>query len=126
MFDSNVSVDAGEYQLHADRVFAFLDGTNDLKRIVAVGGVSITNDLRVGTCEKATYSKASQKIVMYGDGDEVKAKLESLDPKQKGSVEGRRITFWIGSEQVEVEGSTVKFDGSRLEKRGGAGKFFGK
>lgn len=110
MFDKDVFVDDVEYQMHADQLYVFLDGTNDLKRIVAIGNVAITNDQRVGTCAKATYTKATSKIVMYGDGAETLAKL-SDNGKRKSEVEGRKITFWIDSEQVEVEGSTLTVDG---------------
>lgn len=125
MFDENVFVDDAEYQMHADQLYVFLDGTNDLKRIVAIGHVAITNDLRAGTCAKATYTKATQKIVMYGDGDGTTARLAD-NGRRRSEVEGRKITFWIDSEQVEVEGSTVTLDAGSLGGRDGAKKLLGK
>lgn len=125
MFDKDVFVDDVEYQMHADQLYVFLDGTNDLKRIVAIGNVAITNDLRVGTCAKATYTKATSKIVMYGDGAETVAKLTD-NGKRKSEVEGRKITFWIDSEQVEVEGSTITLDTGALGGKDGAKKMLGK
>ena len=67
LFDRNVFVDDEQYQMHADRLFVFLDGTNDLKRIVAIGNVSITNEARTASCSRAVFTKAASKIVMYGD-----------------------------------------------------------
>ena len=125
MFDENVFVDDAEYQMHADQLYVFLDGTNDLKRIVAIGHVAITNDLRAGTCAKATYTKATQKIVMYGDGDGTTARLAD-NGRRRSEVEGRKITFWIDSEQVEVEGSTVTLDAGSLGGKDGAKKLLGK
>lgn len=125
MFDKDVFVDDVEYQMHADQLYVFLDGTNDLKRIVAIGNVAITNDQRVGTCAKATYTKATSKIVMYGDGAETVAKLTD-NGKRKSEVEGRKITFWIDSEQVEVEGSTITLDTGALGGKDGAKKMLGK
>ena len=125
MFDKDVFVDDVEYQMHADQLYVFLDGTNDLKRIVAIGNVAITNDQRVGTCAKATYTKATSKIVMYGDGAETLAKLSDTG-KRKSEVEGRKITFWIDSEQVEVEGSTITLDTGSLGGKDGAKKLLGK
>lgn len=125
MFDENVFVDDAEYQMHADQLYVFLDGTNDLKRIVAIGHVAITNDLRAGTCAKATYTKATQKIVMYGDGDGTVARLAD-NGKRRSEVEGRKITFWIDSEQVEVEGSTVTLDAGGFGGKDGAKKLLGK
>lgn len=125
MFDRNVFVDDVEYQLHSDQLYVFLDGTNDLKRIVAIGNVAITNDARVGSCAKAAYTKATSKIVMYGDGATTMARLTD-NGKNKSTVEGRKITFWIDSEQVEVEGSTVTLDAGKLGGKDGAKKLLGK
>ena len=125
MFDRNVFVDDAEYQMHADQLYVFLDGTNDLKRIVALGNVAITNEARVGSCAKAAYTKSTSKIVMYGDGKDVTAKLVD-NGKRKSEVEGRKITFWIDSEQVEVEGSTVTLDAGGFGGKDGAKKLLGK
>ncbi len=125
MFDRNVFVDDPEYKMHSDQLYVFLDGTNELKRIVAIGNVAITNEARVGYCAKAAYTKATSKIVMYGDGKDKKAHL--IDGgKKKSEVEGRKITFWIDSEQVEVEGSTVTLDAGSVGGKGGAKKLLGK
>ena len=125
MFDRNVCVDDVEYKMHANQLYVFLDGTNDLKRIVAIGNVAITNETRVGTCAKAAYTKSTSKIVMYGDGASVMARLKD-NGKNRSSVEGRKITFWIDSEQVEVEGSTVTLDAGKLGGKDGAKKLLGK
>ncbi len=125
MFDRNVFVDDPEYKMHSDQLYVFLDGTNELKRIVAIGNVAITNETRVGYCAKAAYTKATSKIVMYGDGGEKRAHL--IDGgKKKSEVEGRKITFWIDSEQVEVEGSTVTLDAGSVGGKDGAKKLLGK
>lgn len=125
MFDRNVFVDDDEYKMHSDQLYVFLDGTNELKRIVAIGNVSITNETRVGSCAKAAYTKSVGKVVMYGDGGEKNAKLADYG-KRKSQVEGRKITFWIDSEQVEVEGSTVTLDAGGFGGKDGARKLLGK
>ena len=127
MFDGNVALDAtvrGErYTMNAAQMFVFLEGTNDLKRVVALGGVVVTNGMRVGTCAKAVYAKAANRVTMHGGDDGTPAWLGSVDPKRRNDVSGRRITFWIDSQQVEVEGSTVNLDTSKLEMpKDGKGK----
>ena len=113
LFDRNVFVDDEQYQMHADRLFVFLEGTNDLKRIVAIGNVSITNEQRTASCSRAVFTKAASKIVMYGD-ETSNAKLE--DPSQRGGVaEGKKITFWLDAEQVSVEESAVRLPGGMLK-----------
>lgn len=125
MFDKDVFVDDDEYKMHSDQLYVFLDGTNELKRIVAIGNVSITNETRVGSCAKAAYTKSVGKVVMYGDADGTRAKLADYG-KRKSEVEGRKITFWIDSEQVEVEGSTVTLDAGGYGGKEGAKKLLGK
>ena len=125
LFDENVFVDDAEYKMHSDRLYVFLDGTNELKRIVAIGNVAITNESRTGSCAKASYWKEAGKIVMYGDGAEVLARLVD-DSKRHSEVTGRKITFWVDSEQVEVEGSTVTLDGAGFGGKEGAKKLLGK
>lgn len=113
LFDRNVYVDDEQYQMHADRLFVFLDGTNDLKRLVAIGNVSITNEEKTASCARATYHKASHRIVMYGNKD---AKARLNEGTEKGStVLGDRITFWLNSEQVEIEGPAVTLPGGAMK-----------
>lgn len=126
MFDRDVFVDDPEYKLHADRVYVFLDGTNELKRIVAIGNVAVTNGLRSGTCAKATYSRANSRLVMYGDNRTgTPARLED-NGKKRSELVGRKITFWTDTEQVEVEGSQITVDAGGKDGAGAAKKLFGK
>ena len=118
LFDRNVYVDDEQYQLHADRLFLFLDGTNDLKRLVALGNVAITNEEKNASCARAVYVKQSSKIVMYGE-DGNPAQLYQ-GGKKGSTVKGERITFWLNSEQVEIEKPVVTVPGGSF--RSGDGK----
>ena len=156
LFDRNVYIDDEEYQMHADRLFVFLEtnavdsasasrkkdgakiaasaekkaegraskdktkggvagitgGDTSLKRLVAIGHVSITNEARSAYCARATYTKKTGKIVMYGN-DEITPWI--LDPQQSKTPQyGEKITFWTVSEQVEVEKPVLS--GSALGK----------
>ena len=125
-FEGNVAVDDVEFKMNADIVNLFLDGTNDLKRVVAVGNVAVTNGLRSGTCAKATYNRALSRIVMYGDEKAgIVARLIDAG-KNKSRVEGRKITFWVDTEQVEVDGSVITVDVAGGDAKEGARKLFGK
>lgn len=116
LFDRNVYVDDEQYQMHTDRLFLFLDGTNDLKRLVAIGNVAITNENRRAYCARATFNKKLGRIVMYSS-DEIMASL-SEEGKKGSEVKGEKITFWIDSEQVEVENPVITMPGGF----GGSGK----
>ena len=75
-------------------------GGTSLKRLVAIGHVSITNEARSAYCARATYTKKTGKIVMYGS-DDITPWI--LDPQQSKTPQyGEKITFWTISEQVEV------------------------
>ena len=136
-FNGHVHVDDEQYQMHADRVFLFLEkdadstnkvhrakggtndvhrakgGTNDvhrakgdmndageLKRIVALGNVAMTNEMRRAYGAKATYSKKNGLVILYS-GDGITAEVR--DESKSQVVRGKRIRFWIGTEQVEVD-----------------------
>lgn len=109
VFDRNVRVDDEEYQLCADRVYVFLEGTNDLKRIVAVGNVAMTNGLRSARAAKASYHRQAGMVVLYADekNAELKAEVTDADKGEKKTVRGEKIKFWINSEQVEVTGAVI-------------------
>ncbi len=110
LFDRNVHVDDEQYQMHADRLFLFLDGTNDLRRLVAIGHVAITNEDKRAYCARATFNKRLGRVVMYSSDDVVAELCE--DGKKKGSsVKGEKITFWLDSEQVEVENPVITMPG---------------
>lgn len=125
VFDGNVFVDDVEFKMHADEVTLFLGGTNELKRIVAIGNVAVTNELRSGTCAKATYNKALSRVILYGDEAKgITAKLND-NGKRKSQVEGRKITFWIDTEQVEVDGSVITVDVGNGDMKDSAKRFLG-
>ena len=123
-FEGHVHVDDEQYQMHADRVFLFFDvdkdsnstngvrrakGTNDLhraagdvRRVVAIGNVAMTNDAHRAYGAKATYSKKNGLVVLYS-GDGITAEVRDESKAQPQIVRGKRIRFWIDSEQVEVD-----------------------
>ena len=109
LFDGAVSVADSEYSLGADMLYAFLDGTNSLKRIVADGSVVVTNGTRFGSCPRAAYVKNLGRVTMYGEPGQP-AKLAE-GGRRYSEVEGRKISFWLDSDQVEVEGSKLTVDG---------------
>lgn len=100
-FTGGVHVDDEQYQMHADKVYVFTEGTNDLKRIVALGNVALTNEMRRAYGAKATYSKPNGLVVLYS-GDGIVAEVRDESKEKPQSVKGAKIRFWIDAEQVEV------------------------
>ena len=123
LFDRNVHVDDTQYQMHADRLFLFLEGTNDLKRLVAIGHVAITNEDKRAYCARATFNKKLGRVVMYSS-DEITAELRE-EGKKGSDVRGEKITFWLDSEQVEVENPVITMPGG-IGGQGNMKKLIGK
>lgn len=115
-FEGSVRVDyAADYTMCADKLYVFLAGSNELSRVVAVGNVSITNDTRTGICSSAVYRRRKREIEMFGNGADALAQLVDAgdDENPPSEVRGGRIRFWLDSEQVEIEDSQIKTEGSK-------------
>lgn len=117
LFEGNVVLRyASDYVLCADRLWAFMSGSNQLGRVVATGRVSITNETRVGSCEMAVYRRKRGEIEMFWDGTNALARLvEGGD--EASALEGTRIKFWIDTEQVEVDDSRITAEEQRDRKK---------
>ena len=74
----------------------------DVRRVVAIGNVAMTNDAHRAYGAKATYSKKNGLVVLYS-GDGITAEVRDESKAQPQIVRGKRIRFWIDSEQVEVD-----------------------
>ncbi len=101
-FSGKVFVDSDEYQLYADRAYVFMDGTNDLKRIVAIGNVALTNGTKRAYGAKVSYHRDPGMIVLYAGEDGAAAEVRDESDKGPQVVRGKKIKFWTESEQVEV------------------------
>lgn len=113
MFEGDVVVDyGGECTMCSERVFVFLAGSNELSRVVALGGVTVTNESRSGSCAMATYRRRTNEIEMFAEAGGPPARLEENDGG-KSVLEGSRVRFWLDSEQVEVENSAIEVEKSK-------------
>lgn len=108
VFDENVRVENPEFLMLADRVLVFLEGTNDLKQILAIGHVSVTNGLRSASCDKAVYTRAAEQLVLTGHA----RLLRGGD-----SVSGDRIDIWLNDERMEVTPGTVVFTPATVKNK---------
>lgn len=100
-FSGGVTVVDPSYVLHADRAFVLTGATNDLKRLVAIGHVAMTNETRRAYGAKAVYHRSSGMIVL-SSGDGIAAEVRDAGPNGDSVLRGRKIRFWTGSQQVEV------------------------
>ena len=101
VFTGKVHVDTEEYQMHTKKAYVFFEGTNELRRIVASGGVAITNGLKRAYGSRASYYRNSGMVILYGD-DKTIAEVIDGSRGEDQAVRGSKIKFWTMSEQVEV------------------------
>jgi lipopolysaccharide export system protein LptA len=116
MFEGSVKVDYPGYVMHSDQLFVFLQNTNRLSRVVALGNVVITNEQRVGYCGRATYNRLENEVVMYPSKRGDMVKLADYGDK-KSEVEGEKITFWLDIEHVEIVNSRITVQQGEGDKR---------
>lgn len=114
VFKGDVHVDyEDEYTLTAERVLVLLAESNRLERVVASGNVVISNGLHMGTCAVATYNKTRGEVEMFGERDRQAHLIEYGE--NTNEVEGDRIRFWIGSEEVEIFNSRLSIEYAKQE-----------
>lgn len=120
-FSGKVTVEDPHYQLHADRAFVYMSGTNDLRRIVAIGRVAITNETKRAYGAKASYYRDTGLVMLYS-GDGITAEVRDETPDGAQVVRGKKIKFWTGSRQVEVIEAVIESpsQGGSLGNFGGA------
>jgi len=116
-FNKNVYVDDEQYQLHADKAYVFLSGTNDVRRIVAIGNVAMTNDTKRAYGAKVSYYKDGGMVVLYS-GDGIMAEVRDEAKAEDQVVRGKKIKFWIDSEQVDVTEADISAPTSGFGKDG--------
>ena len=109
MFEDDVFVEySTDYTMNADRLFVFFKGSNTLSRIVACGRVAVTNETRSGECSSAVFRNLERRIEMYGaEGLPARLKERGGD---KSEVAGSKITFWIDTEQVQVDDPVISLE----------------
>ncbi len=110
LFDENVLVDDEQFLMRADRLLVFMEGTNDVQQLMAVGHVNITNENRAASCEKAVYTKKDGQIVMTGNARLIQKGSDT------GEVTGDRIVIWIDDQRMEVYPGRVVLPPGTLNK----------
>lgn len=101
IFSGKVHVDDARYQMHANKAYVFMSGTNDVERIVAVGDVALTNETKRAYGARVTYYRGRGLVVLHA-GDGCVAEVRDEQPRGDQIVRGKKIRFWIDQEQVEV------------------------
>jgi lipopolysaccharide export system protein LptA len=111
LFDRNVLVSDPQFTMRSDRLIVFLQGTNDVDQIMAIGNVSLTNENRSAKCDKAVYTRKDGQIVMTGN-----VVLRQGGDK-RGEVSGSKMAIWLNEERMEIlEGGRVTLPPDTFKK----------
>ena len=102
VFQGHVHVDDAEYQMHSEKGYVFLTGTNTLRRVVAVGNVALTNGTRRASGASATYRRDNGLVILRGADGVPAVVSETTAEGETRTVKGRKIRFWVDRGQVEV------------------------
>lgn len=94
-FDEHVQVVDPRFTMTCDRMLVFLEGTNQIKRIICIGKVDGRQPDRHATCDKAVYEHATGEIVMTGN---------PVLTRGADRVVGTKITVYQNDSRVVVEG----------------------
>jgi lipopolysaccharide export system protein LptA len=76
----------------------FVGGAQQLTRALATGGVTIRQEDRRGTAERAEYLAADGKFVLSGGNP-------ALTDASQNTVTGRQLTFFLADDRILVESS---------------------
>ena len=95
-FDEHVRVTDPQYTMTADRMLVFLQGTNQIKRIIAIGTVDVAQPPdRHAICDKAVYEHDTGSITMTGN---------PVLTRGADRVVGTKIIVFQNDQRVVVEG----------------------
>jgi lipopolysaccharide transport protein LptA len=116
-FEGNVLAVDPRMTVRADKMTVFFGGTNvvtsgstnttrAVQKIIAEGGVVITSpDNKTSQSDHAEYTAEDGKVVLTG-----KPRVETPD----GVVTGQKITFWRGSQKMDVVAGASETNRTRL------------
>jgi len=95
-FENDCSLKSKDVELHSDWIVVVLrEKTAELQQIEARGKVSFVEKLREGKGEKAVYDLGEETIVLTGN--------PTVIDKEKGVIEGEKLTFRLGEGRIQVE-----------------------
>ncbi|MBI5892930.1 MAG: lipopolysaccharide transport periplasmic protein LptA [Deltaproteobacteria bacterium] len=94
IFTGNVVAVQKDMTIDSDELKVYYTEGDDVREIIAIGNVKITQPNRVATGEKAVYTKADSKVVLTGNPQ-----------AQQGNdtVKGDRITVFLNDNKSIVE-----------------------
>ena len=107
-FDENVHVTDPQFVMTADRVLVFLENTNQIKRIIALGNVVISQTDRHATCDKAVYEKGTEQVTLTGS---------PVLTRGNDRVTGSEIVVYMNDQRVVVKNGRMIISPETMKNR---------
>jgi lipopolysaccharide transport protein LptA len=107
-FDAHVRVVDPRFTMTCDRMLVFLEGTNQIKRIICIGNVDGTQPDRHATCNKAVYEHDTGEIVMTGN---------PVLTRGADRVVGTKITVYQNDQRMVVDGGRMNLSPETMKNR---------
>jgi lipopolysaccharide export system protein LptA len=107
-YDGHVRVVDPRYEMTCDRMLVFLEGTNQIKRIIAVGNVDMTQTDRHATCGRAVYEHTTGQAELTGN---------PVVTQGGNRLVGTRILIWLNDQRVEVDSGRMNLAPETVKNR---------
>ena len=104
VFQGNVVVTDPTMKITSDKMTVYFTENNEIKTIVAVGDVVITQDNKKAVSDRASYNAAQEVLILTG--------RPAVISSGASTSQGKKITFWIKDNRTVIEGATVKIKGA--------------
>jgi lipopolysaccharide export system protein LptA len=108
VYDGHVHILDTRYDMICDRLLVFLEGTNQVKQIMAMGNVVITQPDRRATCDRAVYQRASEQVEMTGN---------PVVTQGGNRLVGAKIRIWLNDQRAEVESGRMNLATETMKNR---------
>jgi lipopolysaccharide transport protein LptA len=95
-FEQSCWLESKKVDLKSDRIDVLIkEKTAEIRQVDAQGTVTLTEELREGRSEKALYHPEQETVVLTGN--------PRITDKEKGVIEGDKLTFRLGEGRIQVE-----------------------
>jgi len=100
-YQGNVEASWENYIFKASQLEIYLTEKNTLERIVAMGGVKITqNELMQASCQKIVYTASDGLLILEGD--------VNYKDNLGNTLLAQKVSIWTLEKKLEAEGTPVK------------------
>lgn len=121
-YSGDVCVADESCEIRAPRAYVYMEGTNELRRVVAFGGVAVTNGARRAYGDALSYFRDTGVVVLSAGAGRMAEVFDGTGGRQS-PVRGRKVRFRTQAGQAEVLESEATVPGPTGARGGLRGTF---